>query len=208
MAFPRWQGDDQAGGYALPAQALDGGFGLRGVLPSALEAPAPPDVVELPRAIDGDPNADLVAVEHPDVVVVDQHAVGLDAVGTEALQPPGPECLKVVLGDHERLATEEGERSPFALDGALHGLQVVGAGHVARVALGVLVAVLALDVAGHPGWSQLDGHGASGSCMPKPRLCGSWSPLIIWRRPRVPCPRAACPRDFLERSQCCRCEEW
>ncbi len=92
------------------------------------------------------------------MLVVDEHAVRLDVVGVEALESPRPQLLQVGLGEQERLAAEEGERTALPLDRGLHRLEVVGARDVPGVALRVLVAVLALDIAGHAQRSQLDAH--------------------------------------------------
>ena len=154
------QGDDQARRNALSAQALDGGLGPRRVLTRALQGAGPADVVQLARAVDGDADLDLVLMEHPHVVVVDEHAVGLDPVGAPPLKPPRPQRLEVLLSDQQGLAAEDGEGTALALHRRLHGLEVVGARDVVGVAYRILVAVLALDVAGNAGRTQLDRHQA------------------------------------------------
>jgi len=100
----------------------------------------------------------LVLAEHPNMGVVDQHAIRLDGVGAVALEPPRPQLLQVSLGEKQSLAAEESERAALLLDRGFHRLEVVGAGNVASVSLRVLVAVLALDVARDPQGSQLDAH--------------------------------------------------
>src|SRR5436190_17572220 len=92
------------------------------------------------------------------MLLIDQHAVGLDAIGPVALEAPRPQGLQVVFRDEQGFTTEKRERAALPLDGRLHRLNVIGARDVAGVALRVLVAVLTLDVARDAQRSKLDAH--------------------------------------------------
>ena len=92
------------------------------------------------------------------MLVIDQHAVGLDAVGPVALEAPRPQGLQVVFRDEQGFTTEKRERAALPLDGGLHRLNVVGARDVAGIALRVLVAVLTLNVAGDAQRPKLHAH--------------------------------------------------
>src|SRR5262249_28476815 len=100
-------------------------------------------------------------LEEANVLVGDERAVGLNSVAAVPLESPRPEVLEIFHRHQERLAAEQAERAAFRRDRVLDQLQVVPAIHVSGVSLGVLVAVLAADVALTPERSDLDGHGAS-----------------------------------------------
>jgi hypothetical protein len=121
-------------------------------------ARTPADVVEVARTVDRDADADVEALEQLDVAVVDENAVGLDRVSPVTLEPPRPELFDVFLWQKQRLAPKQRERPALSLDRGLHQLHVVAATDVPGVALRVLVAVLALDVASNAQRSQLYAH--------------------------------------------------
>src|SRR5262249_44021318 len=93
--------------------------------------------------------------------LVDERAVGLDAVAAEALLAEGPQLLEDVLRHQQRFPTEYREARPSPLERRLHPRQVECVRNVAGVALRILVAVLALDVAFDPERSDLDAHDAT-----------------------------------------------
>ena len=97
-------------------------------------------------------------LEERNVPIVDERAVGLDAVGAESFQAEGPELLEHVLRHEQRLAAENREMRAGPLQGGLHHRQVVGVRDVAGIPLRILVAVLALDVALDPERPDLDTH--------------------------------------------------
>src|SRR5207245_320082 len=152
--------DDEARRDAFLAEPRDRRVRTRGHLACALQGPGPARVIQFSWSIHGDAYLNPVLLEHPNVVVVNEGAVGLDTVVPEPLEAPAPQLLQVLLGEHERLAAEEQEVRPLSLNGCLHLFQVVRAGDVAGLTLRVLVAVLAGDVALDADGPEFYRHGA------------------------------------------------
>src|SRR5262245_41193701 len=75
--------DDETRLEAFLAQALHRPLRSCGRFSRSFQRSLPADVVELAGAIDRDSNAHFVRLEHPDVCVVDESAVGLDGVVPE-----------------------------------------------------------------------------------------------------------------------------
>jgi len=118
----------------------------------------PAGVIEFVRTVQRDPYLDLIRLEELDVAIGDERAIGLYGVAAVLGQAPRPQSLQIFNRDQQRLATEQAERSSFRPDGLFHSVDIIRAKQVPRVALGVLIAVLTLEVAAHAEWSQLDSH--------------------------------------------------
>jgi hypothetical protein len=69
--------------------------------------------------------------------------------------------LQILLGNQQGLAAEETELAALLRQFALHPLHVVEARHVGRVALRMLIAVQALQIADHAKRTHFDRHGCS-----------------------------------------------
>ena len=152
------KGDNQAWREALSHQPFDRGMRFRRGLPRELDGAGPAHVVEIVGSVHRDADGYRIFLEERNVPIVDERAVGLDAVGAESFQAECPELLEHMLRHEQRLAAENREMRAGPLQGSLHPGQVVGIRDVAGIPLRILVAVLTLDVALDPERPDLDTH--------------------------------------------------
>ena len=152
--------DDQARREALSHQPFDCGMRFCRGLARELEGAGPAHVVQIVGAVHGDADGHRILLEERNVPIVDERAVGLDAVAAESFQAECPELFEHVLRHEQRLAAEDREMRAGPLEGGLHLGQVVGVRDVAGIPLRILVAVLTLDVALDPERPDLDTHDA------------------------------------------------
>src|SRR6267154_448114 len=82
------QRDDETGWDAFPAQPLHRILCLCRGLARIFEVPMPAEIVEFAGSVDRNSDTHLVRLEHANVFVVDECAVGLDGVIPELFQTP------------------------------------------------------------------------------------------------------------------------
>ena len=152
------QGDNQSRRCSLSAQPLDDSLDLGGQFMCALGGAAPTGVVEVAGSVERDPDRNLVTAEEFDVRVGDQGPVGLQAVRPRPGKPPRPEAFQLGNGRRSGSPPNKDEFTALALDGRHHGVEVVLMEDVPGVPLGILVAVLALDVTLHTKGSKFNDH--------------------------------------------------
>ena len=105
-----------------------------------LDGAGPTHVVEIVGAVHRDANGYRVFLEERNVPIVDERAVGLDAVAAEAFQAECPQLLEDGLRYEQWLAAEDREMRACPLQGRLHLRQVEGIRDVAGIPLRILVA--------------------------------------------------------------------
>ena len=153
--------DDEARGQSLAHETFDRGMRLCGGLARQFERACPSDVVEVLGAIDGNPDTDFVLFEKTYEPIVDERAVGLDAIRAESLEPEGPQLFEHMLGHEQWLAAEDREIRAGPVECGLHLGDVELGRDVASVSLRVLIAILALYIALDAQRSDFDAHDAT-----------------------------------------------
>jgi hypothetical protein len=108
------QRQNQPGRQPERAQHVNGPHGRRRSFSRLFNRSCPTAVVQIVRAVDRDPDADVVAHEHLDVVQREQHAVRLDTRPAPLFFTPPQQFVQIVHVHQQRFAAEQGEPMPFA----------------------------------------------------------------------------------------------
>src|SRR5262245_34126831 len=174
------QGDDQTGDYGIRNQLLEGDLRTYRRQTRPLQGVVPTRVIEFTRSVHGDAYVDRIALEQSNVLIVDEHAVGLNYVPSGTFKSPGPQILQDPLGEQQRLAAKQQERlilTAVRSDRSLHSIKIVAYTQVTRVALRILVAVTTLKIAANTQWHNRQRHESSPS-MKMRRPC--WRRAQVW----------------------------
>lgn len=113
---------------------------------------------KIARAVAADSNTDVVASKYFNVPVGDEDAVGLDGIATIFLEAIVENFLQMFDGSEQRLSTKDSELATKLVKHRLSALPITRVIDVSCIPHVVLVAVVALEIAGDSDWEIFDAH--------------------------------------------------